>query len=120
MHKPIKRLVIAGGGTAGWMAAAMLRKTLPANIEIELVESDEIGIVGVGEASIPPILTFNQVLGIDEKEFLRETKATIKLAINFENWRVPGESYLHTFGAPGTNLGYCGFQHYYLRCKTWT
>lgn len=115
MNKPIQKLVVAGGGTAGWMAASLLKKVLPANIDIELVESEAIGIVGVGEATIPPILNFNQVLGIDEKEFLRETKGTIKLAISFENWRVPGESYLHTFGAPGTTLGFCGFQHYYLR-----
>ncbi len=117
MHKPIKKVVIAGGGTAGWMAAALLKKVLTDHIDIELVESEEIGIVGVGEATIPPIQIFNQYMGLDEKEFLRETHGTIKLAIKFENWRVPGESYYHTFGAPGAQLGFCPFQHYYLHAK---
>ncbi|GAA0853141.1 tryptophan halogenase family protein [Aliiglaciecola litoralis] len=117
MQKPVKKVVIAGGGTAGWMTAALLRKVLQQEIEIELVESEDIGIVGVGEATIPPIQIFNQYLGLDEKEFLRETKATIKLAIKFENWRVDGESYYHTFGAPGANIGFCGFQHFWMRAK---
>jgi tryptophan 7-halogenase len=117
MNQPIKKVVIAGGGTAGWMAAALLKKVLQQQIEVELVESDDIGIVGVGEATIPPIQVFNQYLGLDEAEFLRETNATIKLAIKFENWKVPGESYYHTFGAPGTQLGFCPFQHYWLQAK---
>jgi tryptophan 7-halogenase len=117
MKQPIKKVVIAGGGTAGWMAAALLKKVLQQQIEVELVESDDIGIVGVGEATIPPIQVFNQYLGLDEAEFLRETNATIKLAIKFENWKVPGESYYHTFGAPGTQLGFCPFQHYWLQAK---
>lgn len=117
MTKPIRKVVIAGGGTAGWMTAALLRKVLQQEIEIELIESEQIGIIGVGEATIPPIHTFNRYLGIDEKDFLRETKATIKLAIKFENWRVPGEGYFHTFGAPGANMGFCSFQHYWLRAK---
>lgn len=115
MQNTIKRVVIAGGGTAGWMTAALMKKILGSQVEVELIESEDIGIVGVGEATIPPIQTFNQVLGIDEKEFLKETNGTIKLAIKFENWRVDGESYFHTFGAPGTNLGFCNFQHYWLR-----
>ncbi len=115
MHNAIKKVVIAGGGTAGWMTAALMKKILGNQVEVTLVESEDIGIVGVGEATIPPIQTFNQVLGIDEKEFLRETNGTIKLAIKFENWRVDGESYFHTFGAPGANLGFCNFQHYWLR-----
>ncbi|MEQ3653741.1 MAG: tryptophan halogenase family protein [Glaciecola sp.] len=117
MHHPIKKVVIAGGGTAGWMAASLLKKVLGAQIEVELVESEDIGIVGVGEATIPPIQTFNQFLGIDEKDFLRETNGTIKLAIKFENWRVDGESYFHTFGAPGANMGFCNFQHYWMRAS---
>jgi len=111
------RIIIVGGGTAGWMTAAMARRVLGNNIQIELVESEQIGIVGVGEATIPPIQTFNDFLGIDEREFLRETKGTIKLAIRFENWRVIGESYYHTFSAPGANLGFCNFFHYFLRAK---
>ncbi|MEW9799483.1 tryptophan halogenase family protein [Alteromonas sp. CYL-A6] len=117
MTRPVRHLVIAGGGTAGWMAASLLRKVLPKAIDITLVESEDIGIVGVGEATIPPIQTFNRVLGLDEKAFLRETKGSLKLAIRFENWRVPGESYYHTFGAPGANLGYSSFQHYWLRAN---
>ncbi len=115
--KPIKKVVVAGGGTAGWMAAALLKKVLGASVEIELVESDAIGIVGVGEATIPPIQIYNQYLGLDEKAFLRETHATIKLAIRFDNWRQSGDSYFHTFGAPGAALGFCNFQHYWLRAK---
>jgi len=113
----VKKVVIAGGGTAGWMAAALFKKVLGNQVEIELVESEDIGIVGVGEATIPPIQVFNKYLGIDEREFLRETNGTIKLAIQFENWRVKGENYLHTFGAPGANMGFCSFQHYWLRAK---
>jgi tryptophan 7-halogenase len=117
MQQAVRKVVIAGGGTAGWMTAALLRKVLPQDVSIQLIESEEIGIVGVGEATIPPIQIFNQYLGLDEKDFLRETKATIKLAIKFENWRMPGESYFHTFGAPGANMGFCSFQHYWLRAK---
>lgn len=117
MPKPIRNVVIAGGGTAGWMTAALLKKVLQDQVNIQLVESEDIGIVGVGEATIPPIQTFNQVMGLDEKAFLRETHGTIKLAIKFENWRVPGESYFHTFGAPGANMGFCAFQHFWLHAK---
>ena len=117
MVSPIRKVVIAGGGTAGWMTAALLSKVLQGQIDVQLIESEEIGIIGVGEATIPPIHTFNTYLGLDEKEFLRETKATIKLGIKFENWRVKGESYYHTFGAPGANMGFCSFQHYWLRAK---
>lgn len=116
MQQRIKKLVIAGGGTAGWMAAALFKKMLP-SLDIVLVESEEIGIVGVGEATIPPIQTFNSVLGLDEREFLRETQATLKLAIQFENWKLPGERYFHTFGAPGTSIGFSGFHHYWLRAR---
>lgn len=117
MPDAIKKVVIAGGGTAGWMTAALLNKVLGNSVTIELVESEQIGIVGVGEATIPPIQTFNRFLGIDEKAFLRETQGTIKLAIKFENWRKPGESYYHTFGAPGTTMGFCSFHHYWLKAK---
>ena len=113
----IKKVLIAGGGTAGWMTAALMSKVLGQQVHIALIESEEIGIIGVGEATIPPIQTFNKFLGLDEKAFLRETHATMKLAIQFENWRVKGESYLHTFGAPGANLGFCNFQHYWERAK---
>ncbi len=115
MNNAIKKIVVAGGGTAGWMTAALLKKVLQNTLEIELVESEEIGIIGVGEATIPPMQTFNSFLGINEPEFLRETKATIKLAIRFENWKKIGEQYYHTFGAPGAAVGFSPFQHYWLR-----
>lgn len=117
MSELIKKVVIVGGGTAGWIAAALIKKMLSSVIDVELVESEEIGRVGVGEATIPPIRYLNSALGINEADFLRETKATIKLAIKFDNWRVKGESYYHTFGAPGRNLAFCQFHHYWLRSK---
>jgi len=117
MREKISKVVIVGGGTAGWMSAALLKRVLGEPIEIELVESEEIGIVGVGEATIPPIQHVNAVLGIDEAEFLRETKSTIKLAIRFENWRVQGEQYYHTFGAPGRSQAFCHFHHFWTRAQ---
>lgn len=115
---PIKRVVIAGGGTAGWLAAALMKKVLNRAVEITLVESEAIGTVGVGEATIPPIRLVNQVLGIDEAQFLHDTKATIKLAIRFENWKTKGQSYYHTFGAPGKSMAFCHFHHYWLKGKS--
>ncbi|WP_193162063.1 tryptophan halogenase family protein [Microbulbifer hainanensis] len=111
----IKKLVILGGGTAGWMTASLIVKTLGKAIEIVLVESDKIGTVGVGEATIPPIVNFNQALGLDEREFLRETKGTIKLGIQFENWWKKGESYMHAFGSVGKNFPFCDFHHFWRR-----
>jgi len=105
----VTKVVVVGGGTAGWMSAALLRRVLGSQVAVEVVESDAIGIVGVGEATIPPIQQLNAVLGIPEGEFLRETRASIKLAIRFEGWRVPGESYFHTFGVPGRNHAFCDF-----------
>jgi len=99
------------------MSAALLRRVLGEQVSIELVESDDIGIIGVGEATIPPIQHFNAVLGLDEAEFLRETRATIKVAIKFENWRVSGESYYHTFGAPGRSQAFCHFHHFWTRAQ---
>jgi len=113
----VKKVVILGGGTAGWLAAALLKKVIGSVIDIELVESEEIGIVGVGEATIPPIRLVNQVLGIAEADFLRETNATIKLAIKFENWKLQGESYFHTFGAPGRSLAFCHFHHLWQKAR---
>lgn len=115
--KPIKRVVIAGGGTAGWLAASLMKKVLGKAVDITLVESEAIGTVGVGEATIPPIRLVNQVLGIDEAQFLHDTKATIKLAIRFENWKTKGESYYHTFGAPGKSMAFCHFHHYWVKAR---
>ncbi len=116
MNKPnkIRRYVIAGGGTAGWMAAAMLAKTMGDEISLTLIESDAIGTVGVGEATIPPLLTFNRFLGVNEAEFMRETGATFKLGINFENWKNIGQDYFHSFGHTGKDHWTSGFQHFWL------
>lgn len=113
----VRKVVILGGGTSGWIAAALLKKVLADVVDIQLVESEDIGTVGVGEATIPPIRLLNNVLGINEAQFLRETNATIKLAIKFENWRVPGEGYFHTFGAPGKSLAFCHFHHLWRRAQ---
>ena len=110
-----RRVVIAGGGTAGWMVAAALSKTLGALLDITLIESDEIGTVGVGEATIPSLQTFHQLLGIDEREFMAATQATFKLGIQFEHWRQLGESYLHGFGQTGQDHWTAGFQHFWLK-----
>jgi len=117
MSKAIKKVVVVGGGTAGWMSAALIKKVLGPIVDIELVESEEIGTVGVGEATIPPIKHVNSVLGIDEAEFLRETKATIKLGIQFEDWLAKGDSYVHTFGSPGKSVAFCQFHHFWVRAK---
>ncbi len=112
----IKKLVIVGGGTAGWMAASLMAKTLSTHAyDITLVESEEIGTVGVGEATIPPIRFFNKVLGLDEDEFVRETNATFKLGIEFIDWRRPGFTYFHPFGTFGTDMDGLGFEAYWLR-----
>ncbi len=113
----MQQVVIAGGGSAGWMAAAFLAKVLGHQIQICLVESEEIGTVGVGEATIPPILAFNQVLGIDEAEFIRATQGSFKLGIQFENWARRGDSYMHAFGEIGCQLSLLSFHHYWLRAK---
>jgi len=117
MNNPIKKVVVLGGGTSGWISAALIKKILGNAIQLELVESDDIGTIGVGEATIPPIIHLNNVLGINEAEFLRETKASIKLGINFENWKSKGHSYLHSFGAAGKSLAFCHFHHLLKRAN---
>ena len=112
---PIRTIVIVGGGTAGWMTAAALSKTLGASIAIRLVESDDIGTVGVGESTIPMIRRFNEALGIDEADFVRATRATYKLGIEFCDWGHEGERYMHGFGRFGQDLGALDFHHYWLR-----
>ena len=112
----IERVVIVGGGTAGWMTAAALSRYLRnGRREIVLVESDAIGTVGVGEATIPPLRTFNAMLDIPENEFLRETRGTFKLGIEFVNWGRVGDAYLHPFGAYGQDLHGVDFHQLYLR-----
>lgn len=112
---PVRKVVIVGGGTAGWMAAAALSEFFRGLLEIELVESDDIGIVGVGEATIPQIRLFTGLLGIDEAEVLRRTQGTFKLGIQFCDWGKIGDVYMHAFGAIGQKLGGLDFHHYWLR-----
>lgn len=112
------RIVVLGGGTAGWMAAAGLRRLLSdADYALTLVESDEIGTVGVGEATLPHIKLFNDMLGLSEAQFMRDTRATFKLGIEFAGWDRPGEAYLHPFGAFGEPWGGVQFQHHWLRMR---
>ena len=112
------RIVIVGGGTAGWMAAAGLAKLLPAHdYRVTLIESDEIGAVGVGEATLPHIKMFNDTIGIDEAQFMRETQATFKLGIEFVDWDVPGERYVHPFGTFGEPWAGLDFQHHWARAR---
>ncbi len=113
-----RRIVIAGGGTAGWMAAAALARTMGDAIELTLVESDAIGTVGVGESTIPPLVTYNRLLGISEAEFMRETQATFKLGIEFENWKQQGHKYFHSFGLTGRDHWSAGFQHFWMHGLT--
>ena len=117
MDKPDRQIVIVGGGSAGWMAAAACARFLERGFRVRLVESDEIGTVGVGEATIPQIRLFLSGLGIDEDDFLKTVGGTFKLGIQFEGWTKPGESYIHTFQQPGLSLGLLTFHHYWLRAK---
>ena len=111
----IRRIVVAGGGTAGWMAAAAIARTMGRAAEVTLVESDAIGTVGVGESTIPPLITFNRLMGINEADFMRATQATFKLGIQFEDWKRQGEGYFHSFGFTGKDHWAAGFQHFWLQ-----
>jgi tryptophan halogenase len=109
------RVIVVGGGTAGWMTAAALTRLLPSRCSVRLVESEAIGIVGVGEATLPHIRSFNERLGIDEAEFMAGTRATFKLGIEFRDWGKIGDSYIHPFGTFGRGSGEVDFHHYWTR-----
>ncbi|WP_121116004.1 tryptophan halogenase family protein [Croceibacterium ferulae] len=113
----VQRVVIAGGGTAGWLAAAALTRQLRDQVAVTLVESDAIGTIGVGEATIPTIRSFHALLGLDERTFLRSTKASFKLGIQFENWAREGDSYIHSFGALGRGTWMAEFHHMWLEAR---
>lgn len=111
------KVVIAGGGTAGWMAACGLSSRLTSLLDITLIESDEIGTVGVGEATIPPMRNFHRLMNIDEQEFMRETQATFKLGIEFDNWGDIGDSYIHSFGEMGQRSWMAEFHEFWLEAQ---
>ena len=111
------RVVVVGGGTAGWMTAAALVRLLPRACNVQLVESAEIGIVGVGEATLPHLRAFVTRLGLDEADFMRATNATFKLGIDFRDFGAIGASYIHPFGDFGRPLNDVAFHHYWLRLR---
>lgn len=111
----LRSIAIIGGGSAGWMTAASIINAVGRNVQVHLVESEEIGIVGVGEATIPPIKLFNQRLGIDEATFVKETQGTFKLGIQFINWTRQGHAYFHPFGEYGVSFDLVPLHHYWVQ-----
>jgi tryptophan halogenase len=117
MSDQIRTILVVGGGTAGWMAASALAKVLGRDYRIRLVESEEIGTIGVGEATVPHLSYFNRLLEIDEAEFVRETQGTFKLGIQFNDWGKPGDCYIHGFGTLGHDVGMQPFHQFWLKAR---
>ena len=118
MRRLLKEIVIAGGGSSGWMTAAALASLLdPENVSITVVESDDIGTIGVGEATIPDILTFNRLLGLSEDAFMKATEATFKLGIEFIDWGRKGDAYFHPFSGHGVDMKGVDFHQYWLHAR---
>jgi tryptophan 7-halogenase len=116
-ERPIRSIAIIGGGTAGWMSAAAITKSFGPAIDVVLIESEEIGTIGVGEATIPALRDFNRLLEIDEAEFVREVQGTFKLGIQFNDWARIGDSYIHGFGTIGRDVGLLPFHQYWLKAR---
>jgi len=115
--KPLRRILIVGGGSSGWMTAALFSKLFQGLYDITLVESDDIGIIGVGEATIPAIKKYNELLELDENDFLRRTQGTFKLGIRFENWGAKGDAYFHGFGPIGKDWDWLRCHQYWLKAR---
>ncbi|WP_205967314.1 tryptophan halogenase family protein [Aquisalinus luteolus] len=113
----ISNVVIVGGGTSGWMCAAAIARAAPPGVSVTLVESDDIGIIGVGEATIPTLTEFNEFLGISENEMLRQSQGTFKLGIEFVDWLRKGDSYFHPFGFYGRDTPEFAFHQLWLRLR---
>jgi tryptophan 7-halogenase len=113
----VRSIAVVGGGTAGWMSAAAISKFFGRSIDVVLIESEEIGIIGVGEATVPHLSTFNHQLEIDEAEFVRQVQGTFKLGIQFNDWGKIGDSYIHGFGTIGRDLGLMPFHQYWLKAR---
>lgn len=115
--KLVNKVVIAGGGTAGWMAAATISATIGRRLEITLIESDAIPTVGVGEATVPSLMTVHQLLKVPEADFLKAVNGTYKLGIMFENWTRLNHKYFHSFGKSGMSCWAAGFHHFWVRAR---